>query len=314
VVSFVCFLWNQDGYRCQYTAAHVNRWAAMIREFYPGQRRIICVTDIPEGLEADIEVVPPIPDHADLSNPHGPAFPSCYRRLRIWAHDAEKHFGKRIVLMDIDVTIRADIRPLFDRPEPIIIWRDPGWPTQPYNGGLVMIDAGVRPDVWGDFCGQESANDARAKGFKGSDQGWLAYKLGPSIPVWTPLDGVVSYRRHGFAHGSKMVMFHGTPKPWEVSPPVVEGLKPKEHIGMVKVIAVGTWSSTTIGNVSDGDILNMSEGLAQQMVERGYVRYYETKPEPVAPLVDGPVSESGSPPPAPRSRRLSKRYETKKGE
>lgn len=77
----------------------------------------------------------------------------------------------------------------------------------------------------------------------------------------------------------------------------------------MKVIAVGQWSNTKIGNVDDGDLLDLDEGLAQHMLDRGYVRRYEVKPEPVIPLAPGQAPDAGLSPadrPARKTFRRSK--------
>lgn len=214
MISFVCYLWHQSGYRWTYTAAHVNRWAAMVDDHYQGPHRIICISDRADGFGSGIEVMTLGQDRAALESPHGPGAPSCYRRLSVWARDAGEALGKRIVLMDIDCTIVASLAPLVDRPEPIVMTQDPLFPEQ-YNGGMLMLDAGARPDVLEDFDGEPSIRAARAAGYRGSDQAWLSYKLGKQ-PAWTHHDGVVSYRKHGFNKSARVVMFHGSPKPWEI--------------------------------------------------------------------------------------------------
>lgn len=219
MLSFVSFLWRQSGYPVTYTAEHVNRWAGMIRRHYPAPHRLICVTEEPIGIEAGVEIVRPLRELADLSNPHGVQFPSCYRRLRIWAPDAHITFGPRIVLLDLDCTILDDLRPLLDRPEDVVLWRDPGYPAQPYNGGMVMLRAGARPQVWESFD-PTFATRSRQLGLKGSDQAWIAHCLGPHEAVWTAADGVLSYKRDVRRLGrvpehARVVMFHGRFKPWD---------------------------------------------------------------------------------------------------
>ena len=218
MLSFVSFLWRQPGYPTVYTADHVNRWAGMIRRHYSAPHRLICVTDDMAGIGPGIEIVRPLRAHADIGNPHGIQFPSCYRRLRIWADDAGVTFGSRIVLLDLDCTITGDLRPLLDRDDDVVLWRDPGWPAQPYNGGMILLRAGSRPQVWREFDPAFAAT-SRQLGFKGSDQAWIAHCLGPGEAVWTADDGVLSFKRDVLRAGrlpghARIVLFHGRIKPW----------------------------------------------------------------------------------------------------
>lgn len=225
MLTFVSFLWRQPGYHTAYGAEHVRRWAAMIRKHYRAPRRIVLVTDQP-GDFGDIETLPLWDDFGGMVNPHGPALPSCFRRLRIWTPDAAELFGERLVLMDLDCSILGDLEPLLDRREDVVLWRDPSYPIQPYNGGMILLRTGSRPRVWTEFRGEESAREAHARGFKGSDQAWIAHALGRNEAVWTAeADGVVSWKKHlrrGLPRPSdRVVMFHGVDKPWHSHVPAV---------------------------------------------------------------------------------------------
>jgi hypothetical protein len=225
MLTAVAYLWRQPGYHTVYTPAHVRRWAAMLRRHYAGALRLVVVTDVP-GDYGDVAVVPLDGEYAALRNPWGPTFPSCYRRLRIWSADAAEIFGgDRLLLLDLDCSVLGDITPLVDRPDDVVIWQDPGAPVQPYNGGMILLRAGARPQVWDRFEGARSIAEARRRGFKGSDQAWIAHVLGRGVPVWTSADGVVSWKRHcrrGLpVAGARVVMFHGRDKPWHDQVPTV---------------------------------------------------------------------------------------------
>jgi hypothetical protein len=80
----------------------------------------------------------------------------------------------------------------------------------------------------------------------------------------------------------------------------------------MKIKAIGQWSCEIIGNVTDGDILDLDPFLAEQFIQRGYAKQiegYETKiirqtPQVGdVPLASGPVSDASSSPAAPASRK-----------
>lgn len=226
MLTFVSFAWQQPGYHTDYTAERAASWARMISEHYAGPARFVVVTDATTAtFAAGIEAVPLWGEWGEVGNPHGKNYPNCYRRLRLFGHDAADVIGAdRFVCMDMDCVATGDLTPLFDRPDDFVIWRDPGHPRQPYNGGLWMLKAGTRQQVWRDFRGGLSASDARAAGYVGSDQAWIAYSLGRGEKVWTTDDGVVSYRRDIVGKSrpvssTRLVMFHGRPKPWDDGAP-----------------------------------------------------------------------------------------------
>lgn len=214
MITVVAWKWGE-----RYTAAHVNALAAMVRSHYDRPHRFVCVTDDPVGLGDGIEDVPYVNLFPQLQSPHGPHMPSCYARLIAWAPEARELFGERMVLIDLDVVLLRTVAPLWDRPEDVVLYRDPYRPEQA-NGSMVLLRAGARPDVLADFDPARSPQLAKARGFRGSDQAWLSYKL-PDAPRWDTFDGVYSYKAHvrgkGLPADARMVVFHGDPKPWNVS-------------------------------------------------------------------------------------------------
>jgi len=220
MLSVVTFKWRpRAGYRSTYGPEQVHVMRNMVRRHYPDPHRFICITDDPAGLAPDIEVVPLWNDHASVPNPSFPDGPSCYRRLRLFAPDIGKLLGERIVAIDLDVVITADLRPLWNRAEDFVGWRDPvrKWP---YNGSMFMLTAGARPQVWETFDPQRSPALSSAAGMRGSDQGWMSYVLGWKEAAWTEADGVISFQREVKAAGgrlpsrSRIVVFWGRHDPW----------------------------------------------------------------------------------------------------
>jgi hypothetical protein len=80
----------------------------------------------------------------------------------------------------------------------------------------------------------------------------------------------------------------------------------------MKIKAIGQWSSEAIGNVTDGQIIELDPFLAEQFIQRGYavqVDGYETKvirETPKVgdvPLASGPVNDVSLSPAAPALRK-----------
>lgn len=216
MISVLTWLWTQKKSRTVYTAEHVNIWADMVRRNLSMPHRIACVTDIPEGIDAGVEIIAPPGEFVDWETPRWRnGRPSCYRRLSMFRPDAAKIFGKRFVCMDLDVAIGGALDPLFDRDEEIVLFKGTA-PDRPYNGSMLMMTAGCRPHVYEkfDFFG---ALEASGK-FVGSDQAWLAHALGPDEAVWDERDGAYFYGsryRSDVATGEpRIVFFPGSMKPW----------------------------------------------------------------------------------------------------
>ncbi len=219
-MEFVCFKWRAPThYRSQFGPETVNTLWSMIRRHYTGPARLTCVTDEPAGISSEVRVLPLWKDHDKLPSPHGVGNPSCYRRLRAWAEDAEEFIGPRFAMLDLDVVITSSLNPLFDVPEDFKIWGDTAKNT-PYNGSLVLMTAGARKQVWEQFDPVESPKKGKALGYIGSDQAWIAACLGASEKKWTAKDGVYSYRNEiqhkggALPPGARIVVFHGSVDPW----------------------------------------------------------------------------------------------------
>lgn len=188
----------------------------MVRRHY-GPVRFICVTNDTGGLNSAVEVVADREDFAAIPSPHGGTNPTCYRRLRLFAPDAAETFGDRIVAIDLDCVFTGNLRPLWDRPEYFVGWRDPFHPRQ-LNGSMFLLQAGSHPNVWAHFDPQHSPRAAKLAGYKGSDQAWISFCL-PGAPAWTALNGVYSYRtdmlQYGLPPDAAVTVWHGAIKPWD---------------------------------------------------------------------------------------------------
>ena len=232
MISVVTFKWKPKGhYRSSFGAEHVNTMRRMVARHYPDPHRFICVTDDEQGLDEGIEVVPLWNDHAEIPNPSFIGGPSCYRRLKVFSREIGAVLGERFVCLDLDMLITGDLRPLLNRSEDFIAWKNPN-PLWPYNGSMFMLTAGARPQVWESFDPVTSPAISHAAKCKGSDQGWMSYVLGKGEATWDGADGVWSYQdeivgRRAVIRGrfinpgvgmlpknAKVIAFHGHVDPW----------------------------------------------------------------------------------------------------
>ena len=220
MISVVTFKWRKPGYRTAYTSDHVNTLYSMVARHCSMPFRFICITDDAEGIRSEVECFPLGDYYRDLKNPTFPAWgPNGYPRLPAFSVDFARIAGERFVSLDLDALIISDPAPLWDRPEDFVIYRH--GPGGHYNGSMWMLRTGSRPQVWEDFDPVRSPKLASAAGNRGSDQGWIQYRLGKDEATWTEKDGVYSYRsdlRCGarrLPDDARIVFFWGWPKPWE---------------------------------------------------------------------------------------------------
>ncbi len=234
MISVVVFKWKpRAGYRSNYGGQQVNVLRRMVRRHYPEPHRFICVTDDPTGIDAGIEIVPLWDDHAEVPNPSFKDGPSCYRRLKVFSRDIGIVLGERFICIDLDVVITGDLRPIFNRKESFVGWRNPV-PAWPLNGSLFMLDAGARPQVWETFDPETSPALSSRAGMRGSDQGWMSYTLGWDEAMVDHHDGVISYQKEckrlagRLPRGARIVVFWGALDPWS---PLAQKRSPwiKEH-------------------------------------------------------------------------------------
>lgn len=224
--AVVTWLWA-DGSRAlrdrQFAPEHVNSLQKMCARYLPEPHRFICVADKPDKLSTKVEFLKTPPAAAALArlrSPEGERFPSCYRRLWNFSDEA-KILGDRLLCIDIDLVVLNDLAPLYDMlPNDFVGWRpyrDWGRKLR-YGGGIYALTPGARTKVWTDFKGSVSIAEARAAGFRGSDQAWISYKLGPGEPYWGRDAGIYSVRDLGSSldlpWDARVVQFNGKLKPW----------------------------------------------------------------------------------------------------
>lgn len=205
-----------------FQAKHVNTMRNMIERHMDGEEhRFICISDKSDGLDPRVDWLK-TPDAArelsELKSPEGERFPSCYRRLWVWSKEA-KILGDRILCLDIDLVVVNSLRKVWAMEHPVVGWRPyRDWgKKRRIGGGQYMLTPGAATFVWDDFKGLPSIAEARAAGFRGSDQAWLSYKL-PEVPVWGQDAGLYSVRDIGatldLPADATLVQFNGQAKPW----------------------------------------------------------------------------------------------------
>jgi hypothetical protein len=215
MLTVLTWFWSQPGGRTTYTSEHVNIWGAMVRRNLAVPHRLACVTAQPEGIDPRIEIITPPGEFEDVRIPSWPgSMPQCLRRLVMYAPHAGEVFGERFVCMDLDCVVGGPLDPVFDRPEDIVLYRGTST-SRPYNGSMVLMTAGARPQVYTGFTPQAAARAGQR--FLGSDQAWVAHVLGRGEATWSASDGVCwRNAQAGDVAGvdPRVVFFPGDTKPW----------------------------------------------------------------------------------------------------
>lgn len=239
-ITFVTWRWQPpNGYRSTYAPETVYALREMLRRHYSHEHRFVCVTDRPKDLPG-IETIPLWEDLAHMPSPLGSSYPSCYRRLKVFAPDAGEIFGPRLVSMDLDTVIVGNVTSLFNRPEDIVLWGESDFPgRQHYCGSVWMLRTGSRPHVWTTFNPRTSPMLARQAGARGSDQAWISYALGPKEARWTKRDGVYSFRKdlskrpnYALPENAKLICFHGKTDPWDFRAQQIPWVKKHYPLGV----------------------------------------------------------------------------------
>lgn len=220
-LKVVCFKWKprpKKGYSepphvVSYGPEHVLTLRNMVARHLSMDHEFLCVTDDPEGLE-DVETLP-LWDHCvELGH--------CFNRLYTFSEDMADLIGPRFVCIDLDCVIVDSLDPLFGRDEDFVVNSHKGGPNAPdqlYNGGLYMMDAGARSEVWETWDGERSAQRVlkgkRDRVCSGSDQGWMRLVLGRGEARWTEDDGTYEARtvRGRLPDNARIVLFAGKRDP-----------------------------------------------------------------------------------------------------
>lgn len=202
-----------------YSAQAVAIWADMVARNAStlDTFSIWCVTDAPDELPEGVGYIP-----ADPTIP-----PSWWAKLQLFSATMPWAEGERVVYMDLDVCVTGRLEDLAERKG---IIRDWNWPC--FNSSVMVWDHGEHRAAWECFDrGQMTAPgpiipaDVLPAGqVNGGDQEWLTWAdiQGIDRDVWEilPAAWCRSYRADAQGwppSGCKVVVFHGRPKPADVT-------------------------------------------------------------------------------------------------
>lgn len=210
MLTILTWWWRQPGGRTAYEPVHIAIWADMVRRHLRQPHQLAVVTHEPITLPG-IKIIRPPKEFEEVRIPSWPEFrPQCLRRLAMFRPDAAQWFGERFVCMDLDCVIGGPLDPVFECDNDFRIFKGTA-PGRPYNGSMMLLRAGARPQVYDRFTPAGAVEAGQS--FVGSDQAWISRVLGPNEAVWDERDGV------GWWQGGKqlpLLFFPGRIKPWDV--------------------------------------------------------------------------------------------------
>jgi hypothetical protein len=219
MLTVCAFLWfdergkRNDVYR--YGGEHVARLKAMLARHLSLPHELVCVTNIPDRVDGVCRTVP-----LDMTT----FVPGTrYAKLMLFRRDIGDIIGRRILYLDLDCVIVGSLDPVVDRPEPLVLWRNPNARIpgrSRYNSSIMLMDAGCRPDLYEGFNPQRHPTEIR-RYTSGTDQAWVSLRCSESNPYWDDSHGVRVASRKGarngvgedLPEGARIVFFPGQHEP-----------------------------------------------------------------------------------------------------
>ena len=237
--NVVCIKWGK-----KFGVEYVNKLYNAVQRNLSLKHRFICLTDDAEGIVAGVETFD-IP-RADLK--------ICWNKLALFDRGIHNIEGQ-ILFLDLDVVIVKPIDDLFlFQPESKFVsikeWGsvDYALPDMtPFNASAMRFDVGAYPFIVEDFYAERGVtlheeiffDEAASKlgqsekityndleGFPprvfNGDQEWEYYMLYKNnVKVDYYPEGWLASYRYGFDSKARVIVFHGEPKPEQVSDEIV---------------------------------------------------------------------------------------------
>ena len=150
------------------------------------------------------------------------ALRGCWLRLKCFAPEMAAILGPRVAWIDADSLITGSLDPLFDRSDPLVLYRSRSIPGQAWNGSVILFSPEQNADIWTEFDPARAPTLVQElrKGLKigprGTDQAWFHHMRGPDTPCWTAEDGILHYGKAAFRElpeHARLVTFPGLAKP-----------------------------------------------------------------------------------------------------
>jgi hypothetical protein len=214
VINIVCVRWGE-----KFSKDYVNILYSGIRKHFEGEIRFICVSD-DTGYDEGIEVV---------KLPEG--LTGWWGKLWLFSEEFQKQLTGQCFFFDLDTIITGHLDEMFKYRGEFCILRD-FYRYGGYGSGLMSWKPMFGTHIW------ESWVAAGKPEIEGGDQAWIE-KVICDADLWQDIfpEWVVSYKVHAEQwppSQSKVVCFHGFPKPHECNGGWVQMMWNKDGVSVPK--------------------------------------------------------------------------------
>lgn len=218
--TVLCMKWG-----AKYGPDYVNRLYGMVARNLRRPFRMVCLTDDPAGVRAEVTCAP-IPALPPIAQPKERG----WLKIASFSPELADLLPGVVLFLDVDVVVVGPLDPLFEAPGEFPMIRD--WYHRLRvvgNSSVYRYRLAERRDVFDDFCAN---TDAVVRRHRNEQEylTWLMARKG-ALAFWPP-DWCRSYRAQCLPPwplrlwrpprkppGSRVLIFHGDPKP----PEAIEG-------------------------------------------------------------------------------------------
>jgi hypothetical protein len=169
------------------------------------EQRHWCLTDRPEEIPEGIHAVEP---------PEGYGLDGWWWKLALFSDLMPWDAGDRMLFMDLDSAVVGRLEDLAERKGAVLDWH-----MDTLNSSVMVWDHGEHRGIWSQYAAMSPADRQEMRERLHGDQDWID-QVSRQEWDWFPKDWVLSYRKHATSwppSGSKVVCFHGEPKPHDAT-------------------------------------------------------------------------------------------------
>lgn len=222
MITVAAFQWFDPAGKCNhvyvYGPDHVLELRRMVDKHLSLPHRFVVVTNQPERYAGTGITAVDLDPRTHLPGTR-------YAKLMLFRRDIAYFLGERILYLDLDTVIVDSIDAIVDRPEPLVLWRNPNfvYPRRArYNTSIMLIEAGCRPELYEAFDSEVHPALMRQQ-TSGTDQAWISANTDPEEhPYWDAHDGIYGAGRPRdrvrgvgttLPKGARIVFFPGPREP-----------------------------------------------------------------------------------------------------
>ncbi len=210
--NVICMKWGT-----LYGAEYVNRLYGMVQRHLRLPHRFICFTDNTEGIRSEVEALP-IPEIDQ------PSIPGRWRKQRVFVNPLYDLQGTALFL-DLDVVIVGCLDDFFTYPGEFVMIKDWGRTQGIGNSSVFRFQVNQHSDLLEEFRKNWQSIHER---FPNEQEYLTDFMRRKGVLSFWPAEWCVSFKRHclprfprnlwqapTFPPHSRIVVFHGHPKPHE---------------------------------------------------------------------------------------------------